>query len=287
MSFGYEQQDKVYVGDNHVVDVFLYDKEGKNLISFVDLDAVHFTIRKPTDTTIPSVNYVPGEIVQDEDGHGQFVVDENTITESGEYKGVAQFTFANGLKRSVVIDFDVIDPFQSLDLDGPELVVDQVWTRLEDLFDSELGEAGPWLRSQTLSKFDQEKIRQLFQDALVDINTLYNPLLNYDMNSYPYANLNANAVLTQGLLVATIRHLIRSYTEQPDVINSTVGYLDRKRYAEAWAKVLTIEEKRFKEILAMWKRGKLGLGQPAILVGVKAGRLLPATLRTRYAARGW
>lgn len=285
MSFGYDQQNKVYVGDNYLVDAFLYDKEGKELVSFVDLDSVTFTVRKPSDTTVPSLVDQPGTIVEDEDGHGQYLVPANVIDEPGEYKVMARFTLADGRITSVLSDFDVIDPFQSIDLDGVEGVADQVWTRIEDLFDSEIG--GPWLRDMTLAKFDQTKIIQLVPDAMIDINYTYQPALNYDIDNYPYADSNANAILVLALELATIRHLIRSYTEQPDQINSAVGYFDRKRYQEAWAKVYDLESKRFLAILAQWKRGQLGLGQVSTLIGTKAGRLMPATLRTRYAARGW
>lgn len=287
MSFGYEQQEKVYVNDNYLIDVFLYDKEGKDLVSFVDLDNVRFTIYKPSDTTIPSIQNAAGTIVQDEDGHGQFLVPETEIDEPGEYKGIAQFTLADGRKTSVVVDFNVLDPFHTQDVTGPEWIADQVWTRLEDCFDSEMGNAGPWLRDMTLAKFDRSKLVELFPEAVTDINLIFNPALNFTPSSFPYPDMNANQVAVASLLVTTIRHLMRAYTEQPDVINSQVGYFDRKRYQEAWARILTVEEKRFREILAMWKRTMMGLGEVRGIVSTKSGRLLPGNLRTRYAARGW
>jgi hypothetical protein len=287
MSFGYEQQEKVYTGDTYLIDAYIHDKDNQP-IEFTDINAVYFTIYKPSDQGTgdpPTIEAVAGEVMED-DGHGQFLVPAATIDEPGEYKGIAQFELTDGQLKSVVVDFDVIDAFQSQDLTGPEWIADQVWTRLEDCFDSEMGNAGPWLRDMTLAKFDQTKLLQLFPEAVTDINLTFNPQLNLTPSSYPYEDMNSNQVAVQSLLVATIRHLMRAYTEQPDVINSQVGYFDRKRYQEAWARILTVEEKRFREILAMWKRGMIGLGVKTI-VATKAGRLLPGTLRTRYAARGW
>ncbi len=84
-----------------------------------------------------------------------------------------------------------------------------------------------------------------------------------------------------------MRHLIRSYAEQPDTNNSPVAFLDRRRYQDTWSKVLEIEEAQYRRVLALWKRQYFGFGKSKLLVATKAGRLIPAPMRTRYMGRGY
>lgn len=286
MSFGYNQQPKSYIGDTVVLDAYLREIDTDELVSRTELNTVDFTIRHPDDGAIPTVLQLPGVIIEDEDGHGQYIAPSAITTKAGEYKAVARFHRNDGRIESVVVDFDIIDPFQAVATDGLSQVIDTAWMKLEDCFDAEAGNAGPWLRDMTLAKFDQTKIRGLLPEALIGINT-WQPVTTYDASSYPYTDGSANAVLAQALLCATIRHLMRSYTEQPDVMNSNVGYLDRKRYAQAWGAQLQVEQAFFKEMLIMWKRSFFAFGRPSVLVSSKAGRLLSAPMRSRNAGRGY
>jgi hypothetical protein len=286
MSFGYQQQPKSYIGDTVVLDAYLNEVDTDERVSRTELDTVDFTIRHPDDGAVPMILQQPGIIVEDEDGHGQYLAPSLVTTKAGEYKAVARFHRNDGRIESVVVDFEVIDPFQAIDSDALSQVVDTAWMKLEDCFDSEVGNAGPWLRDMTLAKFDQTKMRGLLPEALIGIN-MWQPVTSYDADSYPYTDGSANAVLAQALLVSTIRHLIRSYTEQPDVMNSNVGYLDRKRYADAWTKVYQLEDAYFQRMLILWKRSMFAFGRPATLVSSKAGRLMPAPMRSRNAGRGY
>lgn len=286
MSFGYQQQPKSFIGDTVVIDAYLREVDTDELVSRPDLDTVDFTIRHPDDGVIPIILQDAGVIIEDEDGHGQYIVPSAITTKAGEYKAVARFHRNDGRIESVVVDFEIIDPFQAVETDGLSHVIDTAWMKLEDCFDSEVGNAGPWLRDMTLAKFDQTKMRGLLPEALIGIN-MWQPVTAYDAQSYPYEDGSANAVLAQALLLSTIRHLIRSYTEQPDVMNSNVGYFDRKRYADAWTKVYQLEDAYFQKMLIMWKRSFFQFGRPAVLVSSKAGRLQAAPMRTRNAGRGF
>jgi hypothetical protein len=286
MSIGYDQQQKTYTNDTIVLDAYLYERDGETLVSLVDINSVVFTVRTPTDTTVPSLNAVAGTIVPDEDGHAQYLVSQAINLVAGEYKAIAQFSLVDGRKQTVVCDYDVIDPFQTTGTDDVSILLEDTWHRIEDCFDSEMGNAGPWLRDMTLAKFDQTKLLKLLPDAMVEINT-WQPYTSFTATSFPYTDPNGQAVLVQGLLCATIRHLMRSYTEQPDVTNSNIGFLDRKRYADEWGKRLQVEDDRFKKLLIMWKRTMFGFGRPATLIGTKAGRILNAPMRSRMSGRGY
>lgn len=106
------------------------------------------------------------------------------------------------------------------------MAVERTWLKLEDLFDSELG--GPHLRDRTLANFDMPKMARLLPDALYAIGATYSPIVTYTEENFPF---DAHAPLAgQALLVETIRHLMRSYVEQPLPVGSNITYFDRRDY---------------------------------------------------------
>ena len=136
-----------------------------------------------------------------------------------------------------------------------------------------------------MARFDKSKMKTLVPEALLDIN-VQQPITSFTESNFPLDH-NGGTLLSHGILVSTIRHLIRSYAEQPDVDGSNVAWLDRRRYQETWIKALDIEEKQYRRVLALWKRKFFGLGSSKLLVATKAGRLVPAPMRTRYMGRGY
>jgi hypothetical protein len=281
-SFGYERQKRVFVGDTATLYAFLYENDDQNLVSFVNINQVLFTVKRPSDPTdTPSISGAQGTITGD--GAAEYLVPSAAITEPGEYLSIAQFQLNDGRKKSVIVDFDVVDPFEAISTGPFDPWIDLTWRKIEDCFDSEIG--GPWLRDMTLARFDKSKIRTLLPEALLDIN-VQQPITSFNESSFPRDD-TGGALLSQALLVSTLRHLVRSYTEQPDVTSSPVAFLDRKRYSEAWATVLKIEEPEYRRVLALWKRQFFGFGTSKLLVSSKAGRLVPAPMRTRYSGRGY
>lgn len=280
MSFGYERQKRVFVNDTALLNAYIYEADDETLIPLTAINQVLFTVKKPSDTT-PTINNDPGSIIAD--GHAQYLVDSLIVDEPGEYLATAQFVLNNNEKRTIIVDFDAVDPFETVGASDIDPWVDLTWRKLEDCFDSEIG--GPWLRDMTLARFDKSKIKTLLPDALLDIN-VQQPITSFDENSFPLDN-DGGALLSQALLVVTIRHLMRSYAEQPDTNNSPVAFLDRRRYQETWGKMLEIEEAQYRRVLALWKRQYFGFGKSKLLVATKAGRLIPAPMRTRYMGRGY
>jgi hypothetical protein len=287
MSFGFDRQPKVMIGDSQILNAYLYNNDGETLIPQSDITGVTFTVLVPGDDPAdPTLDHIAGTVI--DNGQGQFQVDGWVNAIQGQYKSYAQFTYSegtlNGLLKSVVTDYDVFDPFVRAEPSPADPAIDQCWMKLEDCFDSEIG--GPWLRDMTLAVFDKSKVNGFIPEALLDINQQM-PLTTFDVNTFPYGQADGTALFGEALLCATIRHLMRSYTEQPDVTGAPVGFLDRRRYQQAWKSIYDIEMERFKYWLNRWKLSTYDLSGSAMLIHNKAGRMLPAPMRSRYAGRGF
>ena len=241
---------------------------------------VNFIVQKPDGTTSTNVG-----VVEDD---GQGFLRWTDTAEPGEYLVQAQFKMITGEVRSVMQNFSVINPFA----DEPtptsvQLITGAVWLRLEDLFDAT--EGGPWLRDKTLSNFDENKIAALIPEALMDIN-LQMPPSTLDINFFTNGNTspgdmtNPNMpMLVQATLVKTIKHLMRSYAEQPDLAGAQVVWEDRRKYTQMWQSIYQIEYQDYISNVRLWKRTLLNLGRSSLLVYSKSGRRFPYT---NQAARG-
>jgi hypothetical protein len=232
---------------------------------------VNFMVQKPDDSTQTVLGLVQP------DGSGFYRWTDTTQT--GEYLVQAQFTLGSGEIRSVMTNFTVIDPFNPPAPNDTDMIVEQVQMRLEDIFDSV--EGGPWLRDQTLAQFDYQKIADFIQEALLDINVempptqfgidfFTTPSVDGDGNSTPNPNM---PLLVKGVLVLVIRHLSRSYIEQPTPQNGQVLWEDRTQYSQKWQAQYQIEYADFIQKLRLWKRTLYRFGHSALLVFNKAGRL--------------
>lgn len=277
MAFGSKSELRVFTNDTATLTATLYDEDGEYLVDATDIANVVFTVRKPSDPkTAPSIVNQPGDIVAD--GVAEFTVPGSITVDPGQYLAIAQFTLVDGRKKSVVVDFDVEDPFEDVGAMAADNAIDMAWDMLEDCFDSELG--GPWLRDMTLARFDKSKMRKFLPQVFLDINSVQ-PQTDFNEATFPYATNDLEAILSQGVLVATIRHLMRSYTEQPNPTGTPVPFFDKQQYAQKWKFIYDIEEEKFRKWLAMYKLRLYNLGRPSMLVGQKAGRMGYGMLRAR------
>lgn len=248
-----------------------------------DIASVIFTIQKPGSGLAGPFD---GEVEEDGQGYYQWTETE----EIGEYLAQAQFLLLTGEKRSVMVNFTVEDPFDMTPLTPEELVVDSVWFRLEDAFDST--EGGPWLRDVTLAHFDRNKIGKFIPEVLLDINVQMPPS-NVTLSEFTTPNSDGSPnellpLLAKGVLCKTIQHLIRSYVEQPVPQGAQIVYEDRTRYKDSWTAVYTAEHEDYIAMVRLWKRTMLNLGHSALLVSSKAGRLYYGNiLRSRNISRGF
>lgn len=275
----------VYLGDTAELTAYIHDAED-NPIS--DATAVEFLIERPDDTRATQA----GTIQSDGGGYLAF---QDTDAE-GEYRVIARFTLPGGVTKSTRSDFMVADPLAAQTPSTVGSIEAAVWEKFEDLFDSEDG--GPWLRDMTMRVFSPQKISDFIQDAIFEINN-YNPPTAFtedffyvrtldDQGNVTEVRENQNTnILILGTELAIIRHLMRSYTEQPLPTGGQITYEDRRDYLQRWGTIYQIEWQRFDALLKLWKRRFLDLNKGKVLVANKAGRLLPAGFRARYVGRGY
>lgn len=283
MSLGYDQEIRIVnKGDAAELIATIYDRHDDPFPA-EELISVEFTVQAPDGTTTT----VAGMI--EEDGSG--VVYYGDTYQVGHHVVMATFLTVNGAK-STRTDFEVIDPFASFDPSPSWILANDAWSKFEDCFDAE--EEGPWLQDMTLNCFKKEKMERFIDDALMDIN-LQHPPTNLTLDAFIQPPTDTEGaiitadmpLITQALLVQLIRHLIRSYVEQPNPVGAQIAWHDRRDYLQRWQSVLQIEMEQYKRLLALYKRRYLGLGATVGLVSSKAGRLIPAPMRTRMAGRGY
>jgi hypothetical protein len=279
MALGYDsEQNVVNLNDTADLTAYLYDPED-NPLTDDDVLSVTFIIQKPDGSTVEE----DGDVQAD---GGAFLRFAGTDQE-GEYRALARFQLDDGAVRSTHVDFEVKNPFGASNPSYEQQIGMHVWARIEDLFDSEDG--GPWMRDMTLRVFSPSRSEMFIPEALLAIN-VYNPPTHFDIAKFAQPTVAQNPdsfLLVQGTLVAVIRHLMRTYVEQPAMTGGDVTYEDRRDYLQRWGTILQIEFQLFDQLVKLWKRQFLGLNQSKQLVASKAGRLLPAPLRTRNIGRGY
>lgn len=282
MSLGYDkEQNIVNLGDTAKLVATLYDDEDKPF-SADDLVSVSYQVASPDNTRVTVVGLI------EDDGTGQARFADTM--QVGQYIAVATFLTADGDLQSTRVDFEVVDPFEDATPSSEYIAAIATWAKLEDCFDTE--NDGPWLRDVTNSWFNKDKMDHFLSEALFLINN-QNPPTTLSIGDFvntggatPAATADL-PLLSQGMLVRVIQHLIRSYVEQPNPVGGQVAWQDRRDYMQRWQSVLTIEQAQFDKMLALYKRRFLHLGESKLLISSKAGRLIPAPMRTRMIGRGY
>lgn len=167
-------------------------------------------------------------------------------------------------------------------------IVDITWLRFADLFDSPDG--GPNLMTYFQTHYSRGRMAELMRIALGTLNTTAQPFQTYTLDgvggaTFPFAKWGA--LLERSLYIEAIKHLIRSYVEQPlVVVGGQVTRLDRRDYMDRWRMVLEDEMATFKGQLDIFKISSMGLGKPAVLIsGGAYGRYAPTRVAGSIAAR--
>jgi hypothetical protein len=169
-------------------------------------------------------------------------------------------------------------------------LVEFVWIRFADLIDSPAGGPNIIATPYFQAHWSRGRVAQLMMIALQKINGISQPWSNYtvDGNGGPQFPVQLwGGLLGQYAFTESIKHLIRSYTEQPMVVGSgSITRLERRDYADRWRAVLADEEAELKSLLDMFKIRHMGLGNPRVLVsGGTYGRYAPTRIAGSVAAR--
>jgi len=204
---------------------------------------------------------------------------ENTSVE-GPYTVTWAWTM-NGTARFITDEYQVtpqMNYWNNLLLNERQAVVD-VYGRVENSWDSSNG--GPYLAELTQSSFNAyEVIARLFQtEAITYFNFEFQPPFDP-----PYAvGMGAtNTVPTPwygliewGIYTALLRHISRSYIEEPNPQNINVPRLDRRDYRDRWRQEWQDEKLMYDKALRQFKRTQLVGSHRSMLV---AGGIIPRML---------
>jgi hypothetical protein len=284
------ERQEVPLSDTAELRPYLYNDD-ETPVPAALISGVSFQIKKPDGTVVTVAGTVPA------DGSGFLHYDG--VDQKGLYIWTAQFTLVSGEKRTQRGEFNAYDPLEIPPQTRKNKIAEEVWLRLEDCFDSDLG--GPWLREMTLSYFDPTKVERFIDEGLVYVNG-WPPLTNFGLEMFttqiPSTDPNDPAgtedddpdqiIIIQATLLAVIRHLMRSYTEQELPVGANIVWQNRRDYLERWNTIYQLELQWFKEMVALWKRQFFNYGRSSLLVGQKAGRLGYGTgWRARNVLRGF
>lgn len=167
-------------------------------------------------------------------------------------------------------------------------VVDDVWIRFADCFDSASG--GPNLQMYYQSHWSRGRMAQMMKIGIGRINTVAQPHSTYTIDGvggsvFPVAQWGA--LLATATYVEALKHLRRSYVEQPQFMGGgSVTRQDRAYYLDRWGQILDDEQDTLKSELDTFKMSLMSLGKPRVLVsGGVYGRYGPTRVAGSVAAR--
>ncbi len=165
-------------------------------------------------------------------------------------------------------------------------VVESAWLRFADLFDSPYG--GPHLQVYFQARWDRGRMADMMRLAMNRLNTMAQPHMTYSVDdpSSPFPISQWGGLLDTLTYIEAVKHLRRSYVEQPLAEGVTVSRLDRRDYMVRWGEILRDEEADVKGSIDTFKIAHMGLGRPRVLVsGGVYGNFGPTRLIGSAAAR--
>jgi len=174
-----------------------------------------------------------------------------------------------GVDLTYTEHLQIRDPMPTYDgfSEAEKGVVEMITNLFADAYDSTIG--GPHLIEEFQTKFNNERIAQLLQWSVEKMNMSKQPITDWTL-SYPGQvvtfPMSYRGLLIMGGYLEVLRHLVRSYVEQPDIRNADVAYLDRRDYQQRWKAVLDDEKESYDNMLTLVKRKMMNLGSTSMLV---------------------
>jgi hypothetical protein len=180
--------------------------------------------------------------------------------------------------------FVVGDVTPKYDQLSPEMkaIADSVWTRFADCFDSPHG--GPNLQTYFQTHWDRGRVADCMRWAVGRMNIAAQPYQSYTLDGVGGASFPTSqwgGLLEMATYVECLKHLCRSYLEQPQaILGGSVSRLDRRDYYDRWSGWLRTEEALLNREFEVFKIRNMGLGRGRALV---SGGVFGRIGTTRYA----
>lgn len=151
-------------------------------------------------------------------------------------------------------------------------IIEDVHSKMGDMNDSPTG--GPNLQVWYQSHYGRGRMAQLLIQAIQHINVAAQPVNNYTATGYDIAGNRApifpvaqwTGLLNSALTVEVIKHLMRSYTEDPEIQGAVQARMIRTNYMQRWGTMLSIEQADYKEQRDIWKISQMFKLTPRVLV---------------------
>jgi hypothetical protein len=165
-------------------------------------------------------------------------------------------------------------PSPSYDALAPAFVnaVENVWLKFADIYDSAYG--GPYLTVWYNQHFGRGRVAQLMEQACWHLNNVAQPATTFSVTGIspmgggaPLFPINQYAgLLNTATTIEVIKHLMRSYTEEPVVVGNISVRLDRRDYLQRWGSLLADEQDQYNKEVGTYKTQMMFNGQPRVLI---------------------